>query len=254
MDIKGTVALVTGGGTGIGRAAALALARYGARAVVITYASSVTEAEETCRELHDLGVEAAAVKADVRDEEQVRALLSDVEDQFGELHLLINNAGVTKYTPLVDLEALTDEIWNLTFDTNLRGTFYCSRAAAPLLKASRGAIINVASIAGMRGAGSSIAYSVSKAGVIQLTKVLAVAMAPEVTVNCVAPGYVQTRWLERGVGKTASDVEEVRVARNTPSQRTATADDVANTIVGLIISSGVTGETLVLDGGKSLTY
>jgi NAD(P)-dependent dehydrogenase (short-subunit alcohol dehydrogenase family) len=181
-------------------------------------------------------------------------MVATVGERFGRLDILVNNAGTTRYVPIRDLDGLTDEIWDLTLETNLRGVFYCCRAAAPLLKTAGGTIVNVASIAGLRGAGSSIAYAVSKAGVIQLTRVLAVALAPQVRVNSVAPGMVQTQWIERGGGSTTTPEEARRVAANTPLGRAAMPEDVADVILGLIRSGAVTGENIVIDGGKSLTY
>lgn len=254
MDNEGMAALITGGGTGIGRATAVELARRGCRNIAITYTVSATDAEATCHALQALGVNAVALRADVRVEEEVNKLIGDVAEKFGRLDVLVNNAGITRYVPLADLDGLTDEIWNLTFDTNLRGTFYCCRAAAPHLRAASGAIVNVASMAGVRGAGSSIAYAVSKAGVIHLTKVLAVALAPEIRVNCVVPGFVQTRWMERGVGKDASLREAERVGKETPLARVAMPHDVGETIANLVESHFVTGQDIVIDGGKSLKY
>jgi len=252
--LRSSVALITGGGTGIGSAIALALARQGARGVAISYNVSEGDARQTCDALTAAGVECLAVKADVRIDSDVRRLVTTVVESFGVIDILVNNAGVTRYIPLRDLEAMTDDIWDLTFDTNLRGTFYCCRAARPHLRASNGAIINIASMAGLRGAGSSLAYAVSKAGVIHMTQVLAVALAPEIRVNCVAPGLVQTRWLERGIGKEATKAESRRVSLETPLARTAMPEDVADTIMGLLASRHVTGQNIVIDGGKSLTY
>ncbi|MGH6754695.1 MAG: SDR family NAD(P)-dependent oxidoreductase, partial [Bradyrhizobium sp.] len=245
---------VTGGGTGIGRATALALAASGVGAIAISYASSSAEAQSTAQELEALGARVLAVKADVRRESDIKTMVATVGERFGRLDILVNNAGTTRYVPIRDLDGLTDEIWDLTLETNLRGVFYCCRAAAPLLKTAGGTIVNVASIAGLRGAGSSIAYAVSKAGVIQLTRVLAVALAPQVRVNSVAPGMVQTQWIERGGGSTTTPEEARRVAANTPLGRAAMPEDVADVILGLIRSGAVTGENIVIDGGKSLTY
>lgn len=249
-----TTALITGGGTGIGRATAIELARRGCGRIAITYTASIDDAESTCAELKALGAEAVALKADVRSENDVRNMVRKVVGAFGRLDILVNNAGITRYVPLADLDGLTDEIWDLAFDTNLRGTFYCCRAAAPHLKRTEGAIVNVASMAGVRGAGSSVAYAVSKAGVIHLTKVLAVALAPAIRVNCVVPGFVQTRWMERGVGKEASAREAERVGGETPLGRVAMPEDVGETIANLLRSRFVTGQDIVIDGGKSLKY
>jgi 3-oxoacyl-[acyl-carrier protein] reductase len=252
--IRSSVALITGGGTGIGRAIALALAREGARAVAISYNVSEADARQTCNALTEAGVDCLAVRTDVRSDADVRRLVATVVQSFGGVDILVNNAGVTRYVPLRDLEALTDENWDLTFDTNLRGTFYCCRAATPHLRASNGSIINIASVAGLRGAGSSLAYAVSKAGVIHLTQVLAVALAPEIRVNCIAPGLVQTRWLERGVGEGTTKTEACRVASETPLARAAMPEDVADVVLGLLASRHVTGQNVVIDGGKSITY
>jgi 3-oxoacyl-[acyl-carrier protein] reductase len=180
-------------------------------------------------------------------------MVDSVVVRFGRLDILVNNAGATTFIPLKELDALTDEVWDRTFETNLRGTFYCSRAAAPELRKSKGAIVNVASIAGLRAAGSSIAYAVSKAGVIHLTRVLAIALAPEIRVNCVAPGMIETRWYDRSAAAGALNTERSRVASETPLGRTGKAEDVAVSIVDLLRSDHITGETVVIDGGKSLT-
>ncbi len=252
--IRSSVALITGGGTGIGRAIALALARQGARAVAISYNLSEDDARRTCDVLTAAGLDCLAVKADVRVDSDIRRLVTTVVESFGGIDILVNNAGVTRYVPLRNLEAMTDDVWNLIFDTNLRGTFYCCRAAAPHLRTSNGVIINIASMAGLRGAGSSVAYAVSKAGVIHLTQVLAVALAPEIRVNCVAPGLVQTRWFERCIGEGTTEAETRHVSSETPLARTAMPEDVADTVMGLLASRHVTGQNIIIDGGKSLTY
>jgi 3-oxoacyl-[acyl-carrier protein] reductase len=249
-----TAALVTGGGTGIGRGTAVELARRGCRKIAITYTVSVDDANSTCAELAALGAEAVAIKMDVRSEAEVRSTVGAVVGRFGQLDILVNNAGLTRYVPLADLEGMTDDIWSLTLDTNLRGTFYCCRAAAPYLRQTKGAVVNLGSMAGVRGAGSSVAYAVSKAGVIHMSKVLAVALSPEIRVNSVSPGFVQTRWMERGVGKDASVAEAIRVGAETPLARVAMPEDVGETIVNLIESRFITGQDIIIDGGKSLKY
>ncbi|MBX3566598.1 MAG: SDR family oxidoreductase [Rhizobiaceae bacterium] len=253
-DLGEAAALVTGGGTGIGRATALVLAEAGVRSIAISYASSDKEARATADLLEQTGVKVVVVRADVRSDEDISAMVGACGEAFGRLDILINNAGTTRYVDLKNLDGLTDEIWDLVLDTNLRGAFKCARAAAPLLRKAGGTIVNVASIAGMRGAGSSIAYSVSKAGVIQLTRVLAVALAPEIRVNCVAPGMVRTNWIERGGGHVATNDEAVKVAAKTPLNTVAEAHDVAQVILGLVRSRAVTGENIVIDGGKNLVY
>src|SRR5262245_4469816 len=183
MQLAGAVAIVTGGGTGIGRAVSESLARAGARAVVVNYSRSREDAEATAAALGELGCEGVPHQASVADEEAVRAMVADTVARFGRLDVLVNNAGTTRFIAHADLDALTAEVWETVLSVNLMGTFYCCRAAAPPLKAARGAIVNIASIAGIRASGSSVVYGVSKAAVLQLTRNLAVALAPEVRVN-----------------------------------------------------------------------
>ena len=248
------MAIVTGGGTGIGRAVCESLARAGARAIVINFSRSEQEAQATAAAVGELGAQALPWQASVAEEEEVLAMVAGTVERFGHLDVLVNNAGTTRFIPFPDLQALTDEVWHEILDVNLKGTFYCSRAAAEELKNARGAIVNVASIAGMRASGSSLAYGVSKAAVLQLTRGLALALAPDVRVNAVAPGLVATRWFRQPFGEeTAARQEEVFGAA-TPLKGVATADHVAQAVIGLLAADFVTGETLIVDGGKSLLY
>src|SRR5947208_1649823 len=180
MDLAGRVAIVTGGGTGIGRATCMRLAKAGAKAVVINYSRSADDAESTAEEVRSLGSEAVPHQANIADEGMVKAMVASTVERYARLDVLVNNAGTTHFIPHPDLEALTDEVWNDILSVNLKGTFFCCRAAAPELKKANGAIVNIASIAAHRASGSSIAYAVSKAGVVQLTRALALALAPEV--------------------------------------------------------------------------
>jgi NAD(P)-dependent dehydrogenase (short-subunit alcohol dehydrogenase family) len=254
MDLEGTVGVVTGGGTGIGRSVSLALARARARAVAVNYSRSSAEAETTADDVRKLGAEAVVIKADVADEGQVLAGVAEVVDRYGRLDVLVNSAGVTRFIAHADLDGLTDEVWRTILGVNVMGTFYFCRAAAAELKKARGAIVNVASIAGFRAAGSSIPYGVSKAGVIQLTRGLAVALAPEVRVNAVAPGLVSTRWFRDAFGEETAAAQEQRLAGETPLQAVATADDVAVSVLALLATDFVTGQCVIVDGGKSLKY
>jgi 3-oxoacyl-[acyl-carrier protein] reductase len=254
MDFRGRVALVTGGGTGIGRAVAESLGRAGARAVVINYSRSQEEAEATAAALGEMGVEGVPWRADVADERDVRDMVAGVVERLERLDVLVNNAGTTHFIPQRDLEALTDQVWDDILRVNLKGTFYCSRASAPHLRQAHGAIVNVTSIAGMRATGSSIAYGVSKAGVEQLTRNLALALAPEVRVNAVAPGQVATRWFRRPFGEQAADDLEQKRADSTPLRGVATPEHIAQAIMGLLAADFVTGQTLVVDGGASINY
>jgi NAD(P)-dependent dehydrogenase (short-subunit alcohol dehydrogenase family) len=254
MELAGRVAIVTGGGTGIGRATSMRLARAGVKAVVVNYSRSAEDAEATAQEVQAIGAEAIPRRADVADESQVKDLVSSTVDRWGRLDVLVNNAGTTHFIPHPDLDALTDEVWNEILGVNLKGTFFCCRAAAPELKKTGGAIVNVASIAAHRASGSSIAYAVSKAGVVQLTRALALALAPEVRVNSVSPGLVSTRWFSRKFGDEAAAAQEESFARATPLGKIATADDVARAVVSLLENDLVTGQDLVVDGGKNITY
>ncbi len=188
------VALVTGAATGIGRSVAWKLAERGF-AVTVNYSKSKTEAEETVDGIRSRGAKALLYAADVDDYTAVRAMVERTTEEFGGLDVFINYAGTTHFVPHTDLEGLTEAIWDEILAVNLKGTFYACRAALPHLKARKGTIVNVASVAGLQGSGSSIAYAASKGAVITLTKSLARAFAPEVRVNAVAPGPVQTRWL-----------------------------------------------------------
>jgi 3-oxoacyl-[acyl-carrier protein] reductase len=254
MQLEGAVAIVTGGGTGIGRAVSESLARAGARAVVVNYSRSADDARATAAALAELGCEGVPCQASVADEAAVRAMVADTVTRFGRLDVLVNNAGTTRFIPHSDLDALTREVWDEVLSVNLLGTFYCSRAAAPALKEARGAIVNVASIAATRASGSSIVYGVSKAAVLQLTRNLALALAPEVRVNAVAPGLVATRWFRNAFGDEAAAAQEERWADGTPSGRVSTAEHVAQAVMGFLGADQVSGETLVVDGGRHVAY
>jgi len=254
MDLAGRVAIVTGGGTGIGRATALRLAKSGAKAVVVNYSRSDAEAETTARDVMALGAEAMTHRSDVADESQVKALVASTVDRYRKLDVLVNNAGTTHFIPHPDLDALTDAVWNDILGVNLKGTFFCCRAAAAELKKAGGAIVNIASIAAHRASGSSIAYAVSKAGVVQLTRALALALAPEVRVNSVSPGWVASRWYSSRFGDEAAAAQEAAFAKQTPIKKIATPDDVARAVIALLENDLITGQDLVIDGGKNILY
>jgi 3-oxoacyl-[acyl-carrier protein] reductase len=240
------VALVTGAATGIGRAVAWRLAERGF-AVTVNYSKSKTEAEETADGVRSRGAKALVYAANVADDTAVRAMVERTTEEFDGLDVLINNAGMTHFIPHTDLDGLTDLIWDEILNVNLKGTFFACRAAMPHLKARKGTIVNVASVAGLAGSGSSIAYAASKGAVITLTKSLARAFAPEVRVNAVAPGPVQTRWLA-----DHQDMVE-QAMKLTPLKRPATAEDVADTILFLADTATlITGQVLVVDGGRTI--
>src|SRR5487761_1313985 len=251
MDVKGRVAIVTGGGTGIGRAVCLQLAKAGAEAVVVNYSRSDKAARATAAELIVLGPDAMAHRADVSNESEVAAMIAVVKDRYGRLDVLINNADTPRFIAHPAHDGLPDEVWDEILKVNLKGTFYCCRAAAPELRKTGGAIVNVASVAGHRATGSSIPYAVSKAGVLQLTRALALALAPEVRVNSVSPGLVSTRWL-RQFDTEAADSQATPTTASTPLNAVATTDHVAQAVMALVENDMLTGQDLVVDGGKNI--
>jgi 3-oxoacyl-[acyl-carrier protein] reductase len=241
-------ALVTGGATGIGRSAVLALARAGFD-VAVNYSSSETAARETAAEAEKLGARTLLVRCDVSDEKGVRAMLRAVEEKFQRLDVLVNNAGTTASWKPRDLETLSLEDWDRVFAVNVRGLFQVTRAAVPLLKKTQGCIINTASIVGLRPGPQPLPYAASKAAVVNLTKTLAWNLGPEIRVNAVAPGWMEGDWMKRMLKDKYADLMEKR-AKATPLRRVVTADDVAETMMSLIQSNRfVTGEVVVIDGG-----
>jgi 3-oxoacyl-[acyl-carrier protein] reductase len=248
------VVLVTGAASGLGKAAALAFAAHDVGAVVVNYRGREAEAAAVVAEIQALGREAWAVQADIRDDAGVRRMVDAVGSRYGRLDVLVNNAGMTHWVPVQDLEAMTDEKWHDIFDTNVVGSFRCARAAAALLREQDGAIVNVSSISGVLApeTASSIAYSASKAALIHMTRSLAVALAPRVRVNAVAPAFTDTDWMRDHFG---AEYEErvARAARSIPLNRIARPEDVAAAIVALVAGGDfVTGQTLLVDGGLSI--
>ena len=244
--MKERVVIVTGGGTGIGRAISEHFAQAGAR-VVVNYSRSRDDAEDTVKGIKSKGGAAIAVAADVSKQADATGLMDRAVAEFGRLDYLINNAGWSQRVPHERLEDLSDEIWDRVFETNLRGAFYCVRAAVPHLRKQKdAAIVNVASVAALMGQGSSIAYAASKGGMVTMTKSLARALAPDIRVNAVLPGFVRTRfagWTEDHFAAT----EKI-----TPLRRLATAEDCARAAMFFAaFALGTTGETLIVDGGMA---
>jgi 3-oxoacyl-[acyl-carrier protein] reductase len=241
--------LVTGAATGIGRSAVLALARAGFD-VALNYSSSEAAARETAAQAGKLGAETLLVRCDVSDEQGVRAMLKKVEDAFGRLDVLVNNAGTTASWKPKDLETLSLEEWDRVFAVNVRGLFQVTRAALPLLRRGENpSIINTASIVGLRPGPQPLPYAASKAAVVNLTKTLAWNLGPEIRVNAVAPGWMEGDWMRRMLKDKYDDLMGKR-AKATPLKRVVTADDVAQTMMSLIQSNRfVTGEVIVIDGG-----
>jgi 3-oxoacyl-[acyl-carrier protein] reductase len=241
-------ALVTGAATGIGRSAVLALARAGFD-VALNYSSSEAAARETAAQAEKLGARTLLVRCDVSDEPGVRAMLKKVEDAFGRLDVLVNNAGTTASWKPKDLETLSLDEWDRVFAVNVRGLFQVTRAAVPLLKAAQGCVINTASIVGVRPGPQPLPYAASKAAVVNLTKTLAWNLGPEIRVNAVAPGWMEGDWMKRMLKDKYDDLMGKR-AKATPLKRVVTADDVAETMMSLIQANRfVTGEVIVIDGG-----
>jgi 3-oxoacyl-[acyl-carrier protein] reductase len=254
MNVRGGVAIVTGGGTGIGRAICEAFARAGARAVGVNYSRSRDEAEATVRALGGFDCEGVTLRADVARKDEAQSMVAQMTERFGKLDLLVNNAGITRWIDFPDLDAVTDEVWHAVLSVNLFGAFYCSRAAAPALRASKGAIVNIASTSGHRGTGSSLPYGVSKAALIQLTRAMAVALAPEVRVNSVSPGEVVTRWSIIAKGEDYARASQAQTSARTPLRSCATPEHIAQAVMGIICSEFVTGQDIIVDGGLGVTY
>lgn len=246
MELKHKTALVTGGGTGIGRATSLALASKGA-AVAVNYSRSRQEAEETVQLIQSLGGKAMAIQADVSKDQEVKDMVEIIVQRFGTLDLLVNNASIPRHIPFSDLDAATGEVWDELFDVNVKGMFFCARAAATRMKKQgRGAIVNVGSIAGTTGLGSSLPYAVSKAAVHGLTKSLARALAPHIRVNCVVPGAVATRWW------AGREEQMLQLAPNLLLQQISTPEDIAQLICASLEQEAMTGQMITVDGGQTM--
>ncbi|MGD0114485.1 MAG: 3-oxoacyl-ACP reductase family protein [Dehalococcoidia bacterium] len=248
MELAGKRAIVTGSAVGVGRETALALARRGAN-VVVNYSRSEAEARRTLADVEALGASALLVRADVSQDREVRDIAAQAVARFGGIDVLVNNAGITHFADFKDLEAVTEAMWDRILAVNVKGVFFCSRAVVPQMqRQGAGCIVNIASVAGIAGGGSSIPYCASKAAVINLTMSFARTCAPEIRVNCVAPGFVDTRWHEARPGDTAA--YRNAIAGMTPLKRVCQPEDVAQVVVSLVEGADmVTGQTLVVDGG-----
>src|SRR5271169_4416334 len=240
--MQGRVALVTGSSSGIGAAIATAFATRGA-SVVLNSASSVAAGEQLAAELGG----AAYVQADISDPAQAARLVSSTVERYGRIDTLVNNAGTTEVIPHHDLDSATNEIWERIFRVNVLGAWNVIRAAVPHLRAAGdGVILNITSLAGVRPTGSSIPYAVSKAGLNHLTLLLANVLGPQIRVNAVAPGLIDTPW--------TADWDTIRdaVRQMAPLRRSGVPEDVADACVGLVAARYVTGQVLLVDGGMAL--
>jgi 3-oxoacyl-[acyl-carrier protein] reductase/pteridine reductase len=248
--LSGKSALVTGGARRIGRAIALALARAGAD-VAITYLTSETEAAQTAGEIERLGCRALAVECDVRLEASVRGATAATMDRFGRLDVLVNNAAVFETAPL---ESISLDQWDAVFETNTRGPFLVAREALPHLRAVHGRIVNIGSLGGIHAWAGHAHYCSSKAAVHMLTQAMAKAFAPEVSVNCVAPGWIEMADMSNlPAGQDGAQDTAERFAARTPMRRNGTAEDVAEAVLFFAAGPGfVTGQILTVDGGLGL--
>ena len=254
MDMQGGVAIVTGSSSGVGAACAARLAERGAH-LIINYASNRDGAEATREACEAFGVETRIVQADVASDEDCRRMVQVAEDAWGRVDALVNNAGTTVFCPHDDLEGLSADDFQRIYAVNTIGAYQMSRAVAPVMRrGGRGSIVMVASIAGVMGVGSSIAYAASKGAMLTLTKSLARVLGPEIRVNAVCPGFIQGDWLRKGMGDAAYDAAKGFLEKATPLGRTATADTVADAILAFAEGMDlVTGETLIFDGGAHLS-
>ncbi|MGA9583754.1 MAG: SDR family NAD(P)-dependent oxidoreductase [Terracidiphilus sp.] len=242
QTLIGNAALVTGAARRIGREIALELAAAGSD-ITLTYRSSKAEAEETLQLIQQLGRRAATVECDVRSEPSVRSAIAASIDLHGHLDVLVNNAAIYESA---SLDQLSLEQWDAVFETNARGPFLVAREALPHLRASRGRIINIGSLGGLRAWPGHAHYCASKAALHMLTEAMAKSFAPEVAVNCVAPGWIE---FDEDKGQSAT----LRFAAKTPMQRNGTAKDVAEAVVFFASTSNfITGQVLVVDGGLGL--
>jgi 3-oxoacyl-[acyl-carrier protein] reductase len=249
MQWAGKAAIITGGGTGVGRATALDLAKQGC-SLLINYSRSKDDAEKTCGEIEALGAKAIAVQADVADDDACRKMVDTAVQEFGRIDLLVNNAGTTKFVLAADLEKVRDEDWLRIYAVNVIGPFHCARAVKePMLASGGGQIINVASVAGIAGKGSSIPYAASKAALINLTVALARTLAPKIRVNAVAPGFIGTGILDTIPTKLLD-----AIVQHTPLGRMGRPDEVGEAYVWLAsdAASFVHGAVITVDGGLVL--
>ncbi|MCS1411003.1 MAG: 3-oxoacyl-[acyl-carrier-protein] reductase FabG [Verrucomicrobia subdivision 3 bacterium] len=253
MKLEGKVAIVTGSSRGVGKETASGIARGGS-AVVVNYRQSAAEAATVVHEIEQLGARVLCVQADVSQEADCLRLVSETVAAFGGVDILVNNAATTNFLPFADLDKLTDDHWDRIFQTNVKGAFYCIRAAKPHLERSSegGEIVNVSSVAGLIGNGSSMAYCASKAALISLTVSCARALAPNIRVNSVAPGFIADHWTQAGLGDSYEQAKQGHEQRAVLGKVCGPAD-VAAAILGLIQGTDlVTGQTIVCDGGMMI--
>ena len=254
MELQNTVAIVTGSSSGIGAATAVQLASNGCR-VAINYHRNEEGAMETARKCKAVGGQTVIQKADVSKDGDCRKLVDATLERFGRLDILINNAGTTKFCGHEDLAGLSKEDFLNIYSVNLVGPYQMTRAAESALRSQPVAhIVNIASIAGITGVGSSIAYAASKGALVTMTMSLARVLGPQIRVNAICPGFVQGEWLKQGLGEDIYDLVKKQYADQAPLNNTATPETVAQTIITLVSGADwTTGETLIVDGGAHLS-
>ena len=255
MSKDGLCAVITGSASGLGAATAAILAKGGAR-IVINYSSSQKEAEETADLCRSAGGEVVVVQGDVSRDEDCRKIAAAALEAWGRIDILVNNAGTTKFAAHGDLDALSAEDFTGIYSVNVIGPFQMIRACAKALKASgAGAVVNVSSVAGVAGVGSSVAYAASKGALNTMTLSLARALGPEIRVNAICPGYVATRWFKDRFGAEAFDRINAEQAAATTLKHAGQPDDIADTVLFFCspASRHITGEMLLVDGGLHLS-
>jgi NAD(P)-dependent dehydrogenase (short-subunit alcohol dehydrogenase family) len=256
-DFDGKIVLVTGASTGLGAALAVGAAARGAKAVIINYAKSATEAEATAAAVRAAGAEAVLAQGDVSDDGACQSI-AQAAAKFGRIDALANNAGVTKFAPAHgDLEALQSEDFLRLYSVNVIGPFQMLRAARSLLEAAdRAAVLMVSSIAAVTGIGSSVAYAASKGALNTMTLSLARVLGPKIRVNAICPGFIDTPWHEKGLPTAAVEAMRENTLKRTPLRAASSAEDIAD--AGLFFLSDasrhVTGETLLIDAGLHLGF
>ena len=253
MDIRGGVTIITGSATGVGSAAAKLLASKGCN-VVINYTKSESEAKQTQADCAALGVDTLLCQADVAKDEDCKRMVRQAMDRWGRIDGLINNAGTTQFVNHANLDGLSADDFQRIYAVNVVGPFQMTRAVAPHMKtAGRGAVVNVSSIAGVMGVGSSIAYTASKGALNTMTLSLARVLGPEIRVNTICPGFIQGRWLRGGMGDEVYEAGVRHQQQTTPLRKAGTPEDMAQAAVWFIEGADlVTGEILIVDAGAHL--
>jgi len=255
-DLKGKNAIVTGSATGLGAAVAIKLAERGAN-VVINYTKSEQEAKDTQKLCADAGADTLLVQANVSSDEDCQRMAKAAIEKWGGIDILVNNAGVSKFANHSKLEELSSEDFHHIYDVNVVGSYQMIRAVAPSMKERGfGAVVNVSSIAGVAGIGSSVAYAASKGALNTMTISLARALAPEIRVNAVCPGFIETRWFREKAGEDVFNAVKKQNRENTPLKKDAPAEDVADSVVFLAAEGAkhITGETILTDAGTHLNF